>query len=382
MFVENVLISGPIGISAGKKIAGLYLIERNIKLLSQVGIKKIYIDFSAEDLELFNKKIFKHVKNVGAATCRPQIITDKSASPPRNILKLTPAIFLQQQYFNYPEKYFKKQNTHYTPIISDELFEIKNGDDIKKGEKLISDYIIKNTGGFIAQKINKRISLPISIRMAKTRIHPNYLTVFNMIIGLLSSYFIYLSTLSYFSDKINYFLMAALGGLFFQAASVLDGVDGEVAKFTLTVSKLGGWLDTLSDNATLLLFLISNSYLFYTVMGGTASFITIAVLFISLAIMLFIMVNYLSKYSDSGSLVAYDREFLQKLPPSDKLVQFALKMKYLTKKEMFSIIFCLIGFTGYIYLIIPMAAFALFSSAVILTIIHFRYIKQVVKKKL
>ncbi|MCL1864938.1 MAG: CDP-alcohol phosphatidyltransferase family protein [Spirochaetes bacterium] len=375
MFIENVLINGPIGESVNKKIGGLYLIERNIKLLSQIGIKKIYINFSDSDLELFNQKILKYINKVKA-----KIIIDKSTTPKNGLLKLTPEIFLQQQYFNYPEKYFKLENGNYTPVISDELFEIKNKSDIKKCEKFISTYIIENTGGFIAQKINKRISLPISIRLAKTRIHPNYLTFFNMIIGVLSSCFIYLSTYSYYSGTVNYILMI-LGGLFFQAASVLDGVDGEVAKFTLTVSKFGGWLDTFSDNTTLLLFLISNSYLFYTVMGGIASFVTIIVLFISLAVMLYIMINFLSKFSDSGSLVAYDREFLQTLPAGDILVKFALKMKYLTKKEMFSIIFCLMGFTGYIYLIIPMAAFVLLAAAIILTIIHFRFIKEVKKKK-
>ena len=75
------------------------------------------------------------------------------------------------------------------------------------------------------------------------------------------------------------------------------------------------------------------------------------------------MINYLSKYSNSGSLVAYDR-----------LVSFALRMKYLTKKEMFSIVFFFAAFTGHIYLIIPAAAFVLIAGAGILTIIHFRYI--------
>jgi hypothetical protein len=116
-------------------------------------------------------------------------------------------------------------------------------------------------------------------------------------------------------------------------------------------------------------------------MGGIASFVTIVVLFISLAVMLYIMINFLSKFSNSGSLVAYDREFLQTLPESDIFVKFALKMKYLTKKELFSIIFCLIGFTGYIYLIIPMAAFVLLAAAIILTIINFRFMKELERKK-
>ena len=48
-------------------------------------------------------------------------------------------------------------------------------------------------------------------------------------------------------------------------------------------------------------------------------------------------------------------------------------MKYITKKEMFSIIFFIAALTGHIYFIIPAAAFVLLSGAIILTIIHFRY---------
>jgi len=374
MAIESVIIKGPITDSVNKKITGLYLLERNIILLSRCGIKKIFLDITPEDLKLFNKKILKHLKHTEAA-----IITDKTIIPDNNSLILNSDIFLQQHYLNDLFKYFKQEDNFYTPILSDELFEIKNKSDIKKAEKLISEHIIKNTGGFIAQKINKRISIPISIKVSKTRIHPNCLTIINIIIGFLSSYFIFLSADTKYSPETIYCYMV-LGGFLFQAASVLDGVDGEVAKYTLKVSKIGGWLDTFGDNATLLLFLISNSYLFYTVMGGTISIITIMILFISLTIMLAIMVNYLSKYSDSGSLVAYDKEFLQKLPAEDKLVRFALSMKYITKKEMFSVFFFLIGFTGHIYIIIPMAAFIIFTAAIILSTIHFRYIKDFIKK--
>ncbi|HNX23501.1 MAG TPA: CDP-alcohol phosphatidyltransferase family protein [Spirochaetota bacterium] len=373
MSIESVVIKGPITEAVNKKITGLYLLERNIILLSRCGIKKIFLDFTPGDLELFNKKILRHIKS-----SETEIITDRKITPDKNSLVLKPEIFLQQHYLNYPDKYFKKEKGSYLPILSDELFEVKEKADIKKAEKLISEYIIKNTGGFIAQKINKRISIPISIKVSKTRIHPNYLTIINIIIGVLSSYFIFLAADKNYSPKTIYWYMV-LGGFLFQAASVLDGVDGEVAKYTLKVSKIGGWLDTFGDNTTLLLFLISNSYLFYTVMGGTISLITILILFVSLSVMLSIMVNYLSKFSDSGSLVAYDREFLQTLPSDDKLVKFALSMKYLTKKEMFSIFFFLIGFTGHIYIIIPMAAFVLFAAAVILTRIHFKYIKDFVK---
>ncbi len=370
MLTGTAIINGTDIKLISRKICGLYTLERNIILLSRCGINKIYLNLTEEEMIFYRKKIKKHVKKADI-----EIIESDDGSSEASAFIMPSSIFIQQHYFNNPEKYFTKDGSNYLAMENDEIFQLKTPGDIKKAGKMLSSYIIENTGGFIAQKINKRISIPISTQMAKTRIHPNYLTVFNMFIGLLSSYFIYLCTIPAYSSEQVYMFMV-LGGFLFQAASVLDGVDGEVAKFTLKVSKLGGWLDTLSDNSTLLLFLISTSYLFYTIMGGVISFISIFILFCGLAIMLAIMVNYLSKYSDSGSLVAYDREFLQTLPEDDKLVQLALNMKYITKKEMFSIFFFLMGLTGYIHLIIPVAAFVVLGGSIILTIIHFRHIEE------
>jgi len=90
------------------------------------------------------------------------------------------------------------------------------------------------------------------------------------------------------------YIYVVLGGFLFQLASILDGVDGEVAKFTFKVSKIGGWLDTIGDNSTLLMFLVSASYLNYIYMGGLASLIFILLMFVGIAIMIGVMVNYLS----------------------------------------------------------------------------------------
>ncbi|HPJ42452.1 MAG TPA: CDP-alcohol phosphatidyltransferase family protein [Spirochaetota bacterium] len=357
------------------KIAGLFLLERNIMVLSRAGIKKISLLLSEEEENFFNKNILKHIRNAEA-----EIALMSGKAPSDNSFVIPSNVFIQQHNITGYETYFKKNRKNLEPIYSDDLFIVNDESDCRKAEKKISEYIIKNTGGYIAQKINKRISIPISLKLTPTRIHPNYLTVFNMIIGLLSSFFIFMAASGSYSPGAIYAFMV-LGGFLFQAASVLDGVDGEVAKFTLKVSKIGGWLDTFSDNTTLILFLVSNSWLFYTRMGGMVSLLTIAVLFTGLAIMLGSIVSYLRKYSESGSLVAYDKEFLQKLPESDRLVTFALKMKYITKKEMFSIFFFLFAFTGHIYYIIPMAAFVLLAAAIILVIINRRYMNDFAEGK-
>ncbi len=353
--------------SIRQKLCGLYILERNVILFSRAGIKKIYIQIPDDCINFYEKKISKYLKQIES-----DIIINPETVDNKKILQVQSNIFIQQHYIQ-DEKFFINQGEFYSTKDHDDLFLINTPDDVKKAEKLLSRYIIENTGGFIAQKINKRISIPISLQLSKTRIHPNYLTVLNMIIGFLSSFFVFLCASYNYSPAQIYGFMI-LGGFLFQAASVLDGVDGEVAKFTLKVSKLGGWLDTFSDNMTLLLFLTATSYLYYFTMGGMISIITILMLFTGLIVMLAVMIHYLSKYSNSGSLVAYDREFLQKLPANDRLVSFALKTKYITKKEMFSIIFFITAFTGHLYLIIPATTFVLLAGAVILTTIHLRYI--------
>ncbi|MEJ7730085.1 MAG: CDP-alcohol phosphatidyltransferase family protein [Polyangiaceae bacterium] len=49
-------------------------------------------------------------------------------------------------------------------------------------------------------------------------------------------------------------LPVMVGAFLFQWASILDGVDGELARVRFQHSKLGQWLDTLSDDASNVLF--------------------------------------------------------------------------------------------------------------------------------
>lgn len=167
--------------------------------------------------------------------------------------------------------------------------------------------------------------------------------------------------------------MMALGGFLFQMASVLDGVDGEVAKLTLRSSKLGGWLDTAVDNLTLLFFLIAASFVNYQYLGGLSSVISTAVLFLSFIIIMGFLLIYTKRYSDTESLTAFDKDFLQKLPPNNPLIKFSNAMKYIIKKELFSLGFFIICISGIAYIIIPASAFVAFFSAVIILTIFFKY---------
>ncbi len=356
------------GYNYSKKICGLYPLERNIILLLKAGVKKIFLDLSEEEKIFYNSKIIRHIKNFN----NTKIILGAKTGIKTPYFLISSNLFLQAHYFNELSKYFIQKGRIFSPVIKKDQFLLLKDPAYEKAVNLLKQYIIKNTGGYIAQKINKRISIPISLILVKTRIHPNYLTVINMIIGLSSSIFLLFNT----------YWHTVLGGFLFQTASVMDGVDGEVAKFTLKVSKIGSWLDTISDNMTLFLFLSVLSYLYFIKTSGLLSFIVVMVVFIGIIIMITAMLRYLRRYSKSGSLVAYDREFLQKLPDSDPLISITHKLKYLTKKEFFSILFFVICLTGKAYFFVPVIAIVIFFAAVILVIIDIKYLETFGKKYL
>ncbi|MCX7679638.1 MAG: CDP-alcohol phosphatidyltransferase family protein [Spirochaetes bacterium] len=360
MHPTTVIFHSPAKGSLNVKICGLYVLERNIILMYRAGVRQIFLNLNDEDVSFYRSHIKKHLRKIA--------LSIKETLPPSvklfNSFVISANCLLQEHHLVQVDQYFTRDKNALVPKNTNGMFEIAHPDDIIRAEKILIQTIRNNTPGFIARNINKAISLPISRMLSKTRIHPNILTVVNMLIGFSSAIFI-----SY-----NTHLCIALGGLFFQLASIFDGVDGEVAKLTLKVSRLGGWLDTISDNGSLILFLMASSYLFFlNSSSALLPIIIIALLFIGLILMLSAMISFLRKHTKSGSLVTYDKEFLQKLPDSDKLVFIIHKLKYYTKKEFFSLAFFIICLTGKIHIIIPIAAIALDSAAIMLILINRRY---------
>ncbi|RKX59815.1 MAG: CDP-alcohol phosphatidyltransferase, partial [Thermodesulfobacteriota bacterium] len=58
------------------------------------------------------------------------------------------------------------------------------------------------------------------------------------------------------SSVVAFFHLPA-GGLVYQLSSIIDGVDGEIARLTLKESKFGGWLDSLLDRFVDFFFLLA-----------------------------------------------------------------------------------------------------------------------------
>jgi len=88
--------------------------------------------------------------------------------------------------------------------------------------------------GYISKYANRKASEPIARLLAKTKITPNQITWAAFGIALLS----FISFI--FGQNI-------IGGLLVQLSSIVDGVDGSVARLKGMTSTFGGFLDSVLD---------------------------------------------------------------------------------------------------------------------------------------
>lgn len=91
--------------------------------------------------------------------------------------------------------------------------------------------------GFVGVFTRKHFSSKISLFLAESRLTPNQMTIFSLILCLVGVYF--LST----GERMN----LIIAGIFIFLSKIFDAVDGELARLKDMISELGGWIDGLSD---------------------------------------------------------------------------------------------------------------------------------------
>ena len=180
----------------------------------------------------------------------------------------------------------------------------------KEAEDLIFNYVGKTATGWISRNINSKFSLPTSRQLIKTPLTPNMISIGLNIIGSLCGVFYALGH-------------PVWGALFMHIATVLDRCDGEVARVKLMETKKGEWVDTISDQFTVLSFLIGAPLGYYLVSGSKIALLMGGITLFIFAFFLIWSFYFLSRYTNSGSLVAYfkvdglveqqDTSFIRKL---------------------------------------------------------------------
>ncbi len=88
--------------------------------------------------------------------------------------------------------------------------------------------------GYVSRHINRKMSEPMARLLAKTKVTPNQMTWAAFCIALMS----------FLSFILGYNIIA---GLLVQLSSIVDGIDGSLARLKGMTSEFGGFLDSVID---------------------------------------------------------------------------------------------------------------------------------------
>ncbi len=113
---------------------------------------------------------------------------------------------------------------------------IQHLNDRVTAECKLEHWLIKPTDGIFA-RFNRRLSIPFSRQLLKFPITPNIITLFTLVVSLVSGAFFALG--GYWN--------CLLGAILSLWAGILDGNDGEIARMKMLTSDFGCWFDTVCD---------------------------------------------------------------------------------------------------------------------------------------
>ena len=114
--------------------------------------------------------------------------------------------------------------------------------DRRRAERtLVSLAARKPLDGPVSRLVNRRLSAPISLVLLRAGVSPGAATVATFLFALAAAAVLALGVV--------WPAALVLGGVLVQLASILDGVDGEIARASLRSSPFGGFLDSVLDRA-------------------------------------------------------------------------------------------------------------------------------------
>lgn len=194
-------------------------------------------------------------------------------------------------------------------------------------DKFLFQKCRKDTDGFISRNFNRYVSLFLSRQFLKLNVSANHVTCFTSLVGIMSGIIVAQGT----------YWAGFWGAFLFKMASILDGCDGEISKLKLTSSKFGQWFDTISDNLTYIVFIVG-LVIGLSNRGTPHIFITGTLTLFGLGMTLLVMFVYLLRNTDSGSLLALQKDF-QQSADENKIKKLLSKVQFMLKRDFFALFF-------------------------------------------
>lgn len=228
--------------------------------------------------------------------------------------------------------------------------------EVREAKRLVFKSLIKSTDGWFSVHLNRPVSISISKVLVRYPIHPNLVTLFTFLVGVASGIF----------PMLGSYMGFAVGGVLYHLASILDGVDGEIARVKFLGSRTGQWLDTVCDDLTNAIYLAGVTVGVYRSMdsglllglGVTA----VALDVITVSIMYWLLVVRFR----SGTLLGFEWDI--KKPESRKkpLARFVASLEPFMKRDCYAFLFMVFSLANIAWLVLPASVVGLTATLVVL----------------
>ena len=202
---------------------------------------------------------------------------------------------------------------------------------LPEDERDIRRELTKPSDGVVSRVLNRRISVPISRRLARTSVTPNQISVVNLFIGVVAAAFA--------ATGASRDLMVS--GFLFQLASVLDGCDGEVAQLKRQTSAQGAWIDTLTDNLAYVAYCVGVTVGLYRRVGSPYILVVGSIATLSIVLSLALMYLCLARHATSGSLLRFgDAAMKQARQGRDSpMKRLIARVEFMIRRDFFALLF-------------------------------------------
>lgn len=213
----------------------------------------------------------------------------------------------------------------------------------RQAERVLLRSLRKSADGVVA-KFDRYVSLGISRWLMHLPIRPNHVTVLAALLGI---------GCAIAEAKGGYSAML-LGALGFQANSIMDGIDGEIARAKLLESRLGQWMDTLADDISNLAFMIGVSIGSYRTWGSQRYLVLGGIAATGFILATALMYHYLITRARSGDLNDFAMPWEEGAhgkrqaddAPTGLIARILNKVKWAVRRDVYVLLCSLFGLVG------------------------------------
>jgi len=371
-------------------VAGLPLVDRNLMGLKLAGVEKVHLlcgrdvrqnvwehlkdrkdnrlpavnildpaDLSVEELPsrfilMDGRRVF-HNELLTDAVRRIEPVTYFQGGQPVGIAVSSPDIAADPRVF---------ESLNRTELAEGTFAQLADTPErAREARRLVFRSLIKSTDGWFSVHLNRPVSLSMSRILVRFPVHPNIVTVFTFLVGVASGVFPMLGT----------YVGFAVGGVLYQFASILDGVDGEIARVKFLGTRRGQWLDTICDDLTNAIYLAGVTIGVYRSMGSELLLgLGIAAVVLDVATVSILYWMLIVRFN-SGTLLGVEWDI--KKPESQKSVlnRFVSSLEPFMKRDCYAFLFMAFSLTGVAWMAVPTSVVGL---AVTLCVILVQLFKQ------